>query len=140
MDGTSKDLSSLIADTNLAECNHDKMFTFQNPGDVSKQSCLDLILGPKWVMSGMYQYESWTSLSNHSMVFVCQKVTVDRGPGQWHCPDDVLEDDKLTTRISQLLQKDLGIDSISMHWEMLKLEIRDLTQEFTKFHKKTKAQ
>ena len=47
LDGTSKYLSSLIADTNLAECDHNRMFTFQNPGDVSKQSCLDLILGPK---------------------------------------------------------------------------------------------
>ena len=86
----------------------------------------------------MYQYQSWTSLSDHSMVIVHQKVMVDRGPGQWCFPDDVLEDDKLTTRISQLLQKDLGTDSICMHWEMLKLEIRDLIQEFTKFHKKQK--
>ena len=99
LDGTSKYMSSLIADTNLAECNHDRMFTFQNPRDVSKQSCLDLILGPKRVMLGMYQYQSWTSLSDHSLVIVWQKVMVDRGPGQWCFPDDVLEDDKLTTRI-----------------------------------------
>ncbi len=78
-------------------------------------------------MSGMYQYQSWTSLSDHSLVIVCQKVMVDRGPGQWQFPDDVLEDDELTTRISQLLQKDLGTDFISMQWEMLKLEIRELT-------------
>ncbi len=28
LDGTSKYLSSLIADTNLVECDHDRMFTF----------------------------------------------------------------------------------------------------------------
>ncbi len=123
LDGTSKDLSCLIEDTNVVECIHDMMFTFQSLGDPTKQSCLDLILGPKQAMVEVYQYQSWTSLSDHSLVVVHQKMMVDRGPGQWHFPEDALEDDKLMPKISQLLQSELHTDSISMHWEMLKLEI-----------------
>ncbi len=55
-----------------------------------------------------------------------------------HFPEDVLEDDTLVGKINEILQCTTDMDSTPMHWEMIKIEIRDLTQAFTKFCRKQK--
>ena len=59
----------------------------------------------------------------------------NRGPGQWHFPDDVLDDEKHIQQFQQLFGNDY-IKCPPFQWEALKLEVKSICQQITRFRRK----
>ncbi len=89
-------------------------------------------------MNATYLYQVWTSISDHSILVVREDYGVKRGPGQWHFSKDILEDDSICKRLEAVLLEELTED-IMLQWEMLKIHVQDVVQEFTKFCRKQKV-
>ncbi len=61
---------------------------------------------------------------------------LDRGPGLWHFPDDLLEDNDFVTMINTLLCKSFADLDPMLQWEALKANLKAKTQYYMKFHRK----
>ncbi len=127
IDAMTDTFNKLISECQLTECQNTRIFTFQCPGDPKQQSHIDYIFGPKDLITNMYQFSVWNQLSDHSCVVSKPNLELTRGPGQWHFAANNLEDQDMILKFRQLL--------IS---ELLKLQVRDLMQAWTKFQQKQK--
>lgn len=116
----SVDLNEFLSRNHLEECQHEKGFMFQNPGDSSKQSRIDFIFGSKQLMQNTFQYQSWMSNSDHCALVLCEKPIVNRGPGQWRFSEDVLDNQLFVDAIDKVLHDDSEISDIQLYWDTLK--------------------
>ncbi len=132
-DGSTTAFHNLLHRHGLTECQYDRMYTFQSHSDLSQQSRIDYIVGPDHIMSQSYQYQQWTALSDHSALILREKVWTDRGPGQWHFSDDLLEDQVMEQEIEKILDSNLDGNDPQLWWELIKLQIRGIAQYFAWF-------
>ncbi len=99
---------------------------------LDRQSHIDYILGPKFLIEDMWLSGWWTSLSDHQVLVASPILDVARGPGMWRFPDDVLEAADYQKAMCSLLNEIQGDDPIAL-WENLKLQVKQYTQQYTKF-------
>ncbi len=107
-------------------------------GDPSQQSHIDYIFGPSSQMEERYQYVSWSSLSDHLCVIAKLCPNESRGPSQWQFPGDILDNLTQVQAFYELLTNPPNFDDVQVQWEAIKMGIRDISQEWTKFCKKQK--
>ena len=119
--------NNFIQAQDLCECQHDKMFTFRSASNHCMQSQIDFILGPKMIMADMYQYQYWTSLSDHSALVLRERSLTTQGPGQWHFAEDLLDNDMILHLIKQVIDS-FDKEDPQQSWEVVKVQIKNISQ------------
>ncbi len=78
------------------------------------------------VMVNMYQYQCWTSISDHSAFVIRSKPLVDAGPGQWRFPEDLLDDRSVLANIRTAIGCFEDINDPQQSWEAIKLNVKNI--------------
>ena len=102
LDTTSSVWNSICSDFDLQEPQGSNFYTYQHP-TLPRQSHIDYVVGPKSFMDNLYMNGWWSSLSDHQVLVASLLPDLDRGPGLWCFPDNLLEDSDFVTMVNALL-------------------------------------
>ena len=131
LDPTSIFLNELCKTNAWFEPQVANFFTYKHP-TLDRQSHIDYVLGPKFLVKDMWLSGWWTSLSDHQVLVASPIPDAAKGPGMWRFPDDVLEAANYQKAVCSLLIEIQGDDLIAL-WENLKCQVKQYTQQYTKF-------
>ena len=81
----------------------------------------------------LYSYTQWCSCSDHLAV-VRAILRDNKGPSQWHLPDDVLNNPMALQIVQKVLASESDL-SAGLQWENTKLNLCSHFQDLTKFQK-----
>ncbi len=92
LDPTSILLNELCKTNTWFEPQGANFFMYKHP-TLNRQSHINYVLGPKFLVEDMWLSGWWTSLSDYQVLVASPIPDVAKGLGMWRFPDDVLKAD-----------------------------------------------